>query len=113
LISFTLRKFKDGVVCDVFLCMRHTYCWGDLNNLIGRPSIMGSKIGMLWRKLKKAEEVEQELLKNNSEDMRPSENKVSHECETIRGKVLAIRNRIEDFSKKKKTQERMRVEGRD
>jgi hypothetical protein len=41
-------------------------------------------------------------MKNNGEDMRPSENKVSHECETIRGKVLTIRNRIEDFSKKKK-----------
>ena len=41
-------------------------------------------------------------MKNNGEDMRSSENKVSHECETIRGKVLIIRNRIEDFSKKKK-----------
>jgi hypothetical protein len=51
LISFTLEKFKDRVVCDVFLCMRQTYCWGD-------PSMMSSEIGMLWRKLKKVEEVE-------------------------------------------------------
>jgi hypothetical protein len=58
LISFTLEKFKDRVVCDVFLCMRQTYCWGDLNNLIGRPSMMSSEISMLWRKLKKVEEVE-------------------------------------------------------
>jgi hypothetical protein len=78
--------------------MRQTYCWGD-------PSMMSSEIGMLWRKLKKVEEVEQELIKNNGEDMRPSENKVSHECETIRGKVLTIRNRIEDFFLKKKHRE--------
>jgi hypothetical protein len=53
-------------------------------------------------------------MKNNGEDMRPSENKVSLECETIRGKVLTIRNRIEDFSKKKKkTYGRMGVERRE
>jgi hypothetical protein len=32
-------------------------------------------------------------------DVRPSENKVSHECELIKGKVLAIRIRFEDFEK--------------
>jgi hypothetical protein len=34
--------------------------------------------------------------------VRLSENKVSHERETIRGKVWAIRNRFEDFKKTKK-----------
>jgi hypothetical protein len=32
-----------------------------------------------------------------------SENKVSHECETPKGKVLAIKNKFESFGKKKKT----------
>jgi hypothetical protein len=39
-------------------------------------------------------------MKINSEDVRPSENKVSHECEIIGGKVLAIRNKFGDFNKK-------------
>jgi hypothetical protein len=42
------------------------------------------------------------LLLNNSEDVRLSENKVSHECETPKGKVLAIKKKIESFGKKKK-----------
>ena len=53
-------------------------------------------------KLKKANEAEQEFMKNNGEDVRPSENKVSNMCETSGGKVLTIRNRFEDFIKKKK-----------
>jgi hypothetical protein len=44
------------------------------------------------------------LLLNNSEDVRLSENKVSHECETPKGKVLAIKKKIESFGKKKKTE---------
>lgn len=52
-------------------------------------------------KLKKANKAEQEFMKNNGEDVRPSKNKVSHICETIGGKVLTIRNRFEDFIKKK------------
>jgi hypothetical protein len=40
-------------------------------------------------------------MKNNSEDMRPSENKVSHEREIIREKVLATKNKFGDFNKKK------------
>jgi hypothetical protein len=32
-------------------------------------------------------------------DVRPNENKVNHKCELIKGKVLAIRNRFEDFEK--------------
>ena len=35
-------------------------------------------------KLKKAEEAKQEFMKNNSEDVRPSENKMSHGSEIIR-----------------------------
>ena len=41
------------------------------------------------------------MLLNNSEDVRLSENKVSHECETPKGKVLAIKNKFESFGKKK------------
>jgi hypothetical protein len=40
-------------------------------------------------------------MKNNSEDVRPSENKVSHECEIIGGKVLATKNKFVDFNKNK------------
>jgi hypothetical protein len=52
-------------------------------------------------KFKKANEAEQKFMKNNGEDVRPSENKVSNICETNGGKVLTIRNRFEDFIKKK------------
>jgi hypothetical protein len=61
-------------------------------------------------KLKKANEAEQEFMKNNGEDVRSSENKVSNMCETSGGKVLTIRNRFEDFIKKKKTWGMPRVE---
>jgi len=50
-----------------FLCMLHTYYWGDLENLIGRSSMMGSEIGILWEKM--------EIITL----------KVSHEHETIWG----------------------------
>jgi hypothetical protein len=49
-------------------------------------------------------------MKINSEDVRPSENKVSHECEIIGGKVLAIKNKFGDFNKKKITWGKSRVE---
>jgi hypothetical protein len=39
--------------------------------------------------------------------VRLSENKVSHERETIGGKVWAIRNRFEDFKKQKKNMEKV------
>jgi hypothetical protein len=39
-------------------------------------------------------------MKNNSENVRPSENKTNHECEIIKRKVSAIRNRIEEFGEK-------------
>jgi hypothetical protein len=39
--------------------------------------------------------------------VRLSENKVSHERETIGGKVWAIRNRFEDFKKTKKNMEKV------
>jgi hypothetical protein len=47
--------------------MLHTYYWGDLENLIGRSSMMGSEIGILWEKM--------EIITL----------KVSHEHETIWG----------------------------
>lgn len=51
-------------------------------------------------KLKKVGEVEQEFMKNNNESVRPRENKANHECEIIKRKVSAIRNRIEEFGEK-------------
>jgi hypothetical protein len=42
------------------------------------------------------------LLLNNSEDVRLSENKVSHECETPKGKVLAIKKKLKALAKKKR-----------
>jgi len=51
-------------------------------------------------KLKKVGEVEQEFMKNNGENVRPSETKANHECEIIKRKVSAIRNRIEEFGEK-------------
>ena len=51
-------------------------------------------------KLKKVKEVEQEFIKNNGKNMRPSKNKVNHECEIIKRKVSTIRNRIEEFGEK-------------
>jgi len=33
-----------------FLCMLHTYYWGDFGNLIGRSIMMGSEIGITWKK---------------------------------------------------------------
>jgi hypothetical protein len=39
------------------------------------------------------------LLKNNDEDVRLSENKVSQECETPNGNVLAIKDKFTGFGK--------------
>jgi hypothetical protein len=39
------------------------------------------------------------LLQNNSEDVRLSENKVSNECETPKGKVSAIKDKFEALTK--------------
>jgi hypothetical protein len=49
-------------------------------------------------KLNKAKEVEQTFLQNNGEDVRLSENKVIHECETPKGKVSAIKDKFEGFN---------------
>jgi hypothetical protein len=38
------------------------------------------------------------LLEDNGEDMRLSENKVSRECETPKGKVLAIKDKVQGFT---------------
>ena len=51
---------------------------------------------------KKTEEAEQALLQNNSEDVRLSDNKVSHECGTPRSKALAIKDKFEGFNQNKK-----------
>ena len=50
---------------------------------------------------KKTEEAEQALLQNNSEDVRLSDNKVSHECGTPRSKALAIKDKFEGFNQNK------------
>lgn len=51
--------------------------------------------------LKKRKKNEQTSLQNNGKDMRLSKNKVSHECETPKDKVLAIKDKFEVFSQKK------------
>ena len=56
-------------------------------------------ISWSWRNKKNVEQV---LLQNNCEDMRLSENKVSHECETPKGKVSAIKDKFEGFNQNKK-----------
>jgi hypothetical protein len=48
-------------------------------------------------KLKKAEEAEHVLLQNNGEDVKLSENKLSHECETPKSKVSSIKDKFEGF----------------
>jgi hypothetical protein len=48
-------------------------------------------------KLKKIKEAKEALLQNNSKDVRLSENKMSHECETLKCKVLAIKENFEVF----------------
>ena len=50
-------------------------------------------------KLKKAKQVEKVLLQNNGEDVRLIENKVSHECKTPMGKVLAIKKKLKASTK--------------
>jgi len=52
--------------------------------------------------LRRPKKLNKNLRQKNGEDVRLSENKVSHERETIGGKVWAIRNRFEDFKKNKK-----------
>jgi hypothetical protein len=51
--------------------------------------------------LKKAKEVKQTLLQNNGEDMRPSETKMSQECETSRGKFSSIKDKFKSFIQNK------------
>ena len=49
--------------------------------------------------LKKIQEAEQTLLKNNDEDMKLSENKVSQECETPNDNILAVKDKFKGFGK--------------
>jgi len=55
--------------------------------------------------LKKAKKAEQTSLQKNGEDVRLSKNKMSYECETPKDKVLAIKDKFEVFSRKKKKEE--------
>jgi hypothetical protein len=48
-------------------------------------------------KLKKTEEAEHVLLQNNGKDVRLSENKLSHECETPKSKVSSIKDKFKGF----------------
>jgi len=57
-------------------------------------------------KLKKAEEAKQEILKNNGMDMRVSENKMSHECETFGGREFCPLVISLKISKKNKIEHR-------
>lgn len=49
--------------------------------------------------LKKTEEAEQALLQNNSEDVRLSDNKVSHECGTQRSKAWPLKTNLKASTK--------------
>jgi hypothetical protein len=49
-----------------------------------------------------SEEAKHVLLQNNSEDVRLSEKKLSHECETPKSKVSSIKDKFKGFGKKKK-----------
>jgi hypothetical protein len=57
----------------------------------------------------KANEVKQTLLQNNGKDARLSETKMSHECETSKGKVSSIKDKFKGFIQKKR-RERSGVE---
>jgi hypothetical protein len=61
-------------------------------------------------KIKKTEKAEHALLQNNGEDVKLSENKVSHKCEILKDKVLAITEKFEGFSQNKKIKGRPSVE---
>jgi len=50
LVSFTLEILRMSLYVMFFLCMLHTYYWGDFGNLIGRSIMMGSEIGITWKK---------------------------------------------------------------
>jgi len=52
-----------------------------------------------------SEEAKHVLLQNNSEDVRLSEKKLSHECETPKSKVSSIKDKFKGFGKKKKKRE--------
>jgi len=62
--------------------------------------------------LKKAKKAEQTSLQKNGEDVRLSKNKMSYECETPKDKVLAIKDKFEVFSRKKKKRGKLSVERR-
>jgi hypothetical protein len=47
LISFSIGKYKDEVLCDVFQCKHVTYYWAGHDNLIGRSLMTGLRIGIL------------------------------------------------------------------
>jgi len=49
-------------------------------------------------KLKKTDEIEHALLQYNGEDVRLSENKMSHECKTPKDKVSVIKDKFEGFN---------------
>jgi hypothetical protein len=42
------------------------------------------------------------LLQNNGEDLGLNKTKVSHKCETLKGKVLAIKDKFKGFDQNKK-----------
>jgi len=53
LILFLVGRYNDEVYVMLFLCMVHTCCWGDLGNLIRKPSMMVLKISTHQKKIGK------------------------------------------------------------
>ena len=53
LVSFTVEKSKDEVVDDVVLIHATHLLLGHFDSLIGKPSMMGSKLGIPWRKMER------------------------------------------------------------
>ena len=51
--SFTVEKSKDEVVYNVVLIHATHLLLGHLDSLIGKSSMMGSKIGIPWRKMER------------------------------------------------------------
>jgi len=116
LFSFSVKRYKNKILNDIVsMCAAHTYCC----NLIGRSNMMILKIGMHWKRIWKDthlhhcyldkcmrinwswRKLEQTLLQDNSEDVKLSETKMSHECETSRGKVSSIKDKLKGFIQNK------------
>jgi hypothetical protein len=51
MISFSVGKYKDEVLCDVVPMHATHLLLGSLGNLIEKPSTMGLRTGIHWRRM--------------------------------------------------------------